>query len=485
MLIVFYSWQKELPNNTNRSFIEKSLGDAVKEIRNDDSISVEPRVDADTQGIPGSPDIGSAIFEKIKAASVFVADVSLITRAINDQGEAARQTPNPNVLIELGFAAAVLGWNRILMVMNTHFGPVEQLPFDLRKKRTLTYDVAPDADLKAPIRKQLEDRFESELRLIFEHTTAPQPSQSVHDVARSAIETQVAPRSARVRDFMAEILEKLDKSRPPSLPEGEQSEEAFISALQTTLPFVVEFTSLSRAVAEHNDELALDALLKGFDGIASSCFYGGRLLQVIYDHEYDFYRFAGHELLVTLVSHLIEQECWKLLGMVGTRKLYMKRDGQFQNDHFSCLSAPVTILQKRKKRLSSTFMSLHAEILKSRRESPQLAATISFDSFMDADYYLYFRTELPAPLSPTADFGRNLWLPHSIAYSSYRVPSFLTRATLASYGTNLAISLGFPVMDTFRQRLAERWVNVAKVVPSDYGLWQIGRFDPNTIGCTS
>ena len=54
---VFYSWQSDLPNNTNRSFIEQALENAAKTIRENNVIQVEPVIDRDTLGIPGSPDI--------------------------------------------------------------------------------------------------------------------------------------------------------------------------------------------------------------------------------------------------------------------------------------------------------------------------------------------------------------------------------------------------------------------------------------------
>src|SRR5437867_1742499 len=97
--IVFYSWQSDLPNATNRGFIEQALENAVSGIAKDQSVAVEPVVDRDTQGVPGAPDISSTIFAKITAAHVFVADVSIVTRP-----EQGKSTPNPNVLIELGYA---------------------------------------------------------------------------------------------------------------------------------------------------------------------------------------------------------------------------------------------------------------------------------------------------------------------------------------------------------------------------------------------
>ena len=93
---VFYSWQSDLPNATNRGFIQKALENATKVIRDDGSIQVEPVVDRDTVGVPGAPDIASTILAKIEQSQVFVCDVSII-----NQGANSRPTPNPNVLIEL------------------------------------------------------------------------------------------------------------------------------------------------------------------------------------------------------------------------------------------------------------------------------------------------------------------------------------------------------------------------------------------------
>ena len=146
---VFYSWQSDCPSNTNRNLILSALEDAIKEIRDDDSIKVEPVIDRDTLGVAGSPDISESIFSKIESSSIFVCDVSII-----NEGE--KPSPNPNVLIELGYAIKVLGWNRIVMIMNTEYGEPTILPFDLRSKRVLTYSIRKDIEEKAPIRKGLK-----------------------------------------------------------------------------------------------------------------------------------------------------------------------------------------------------------------------------------------------------------------------------------------------------------------------------------------
>ena len=155
---IFYSWQSGLPNTTNRGFIEKALEDAVKAIKADESIKIEAVVSRDTQGVPGAPDIAKTIFNKIASADVMAADVSIVT------GHEGRPAPNPNVLFELGYALSALGDERLLLIFNTAYGKVEQLPFDLRMRRTITYEMPESTTDRAYERKRLQAKLEYALR---------------------------------------------------------------------------------------------------------------------------------------------------------------------------------------------------------------------------------------------------------------------------------------------------------------------------------
>lgn len=180
---VFYSWQSDLPNATNRGFIHTALEAAAKTLREDGSVQVEPVVDRDTAGVPGSPDISSTILGKIDQARVFLCDVSIINQGAK---EGARLTPNPNVLLELGYALKALGQHRIIMVMNTAFGTIEQLPFDLRLKRVLTYTAPPESAERGEARKKLQGVLEYCLRDIL-LIPAKKPETNVeHEVVITA-----------------------------------------------------------------------------------------------------------------------------------------------------------------------------------------------------------------------------------------------------------------------------------------------------------
>ena len=141
--VIFYSWQSDLPNKLNRSFIESALEKAVKIISKKNEYSIEPVIDRDTAGIPGSPSIITSITDKIAKSDLFICDISIINQSFE-----GKKSPNPNVLIELGYASAMLGWDRIIMVQNIAFGGQEQLPFDIRGRRIIDYYLDESSNLK-------------------------------------------------------------------------------------------------------------------------------------------------------------------------------------------------------------------------------------------------------------------------------------------------------------------------------------------------
>lgn len=73
---VFYSWQSDSPNNLNRGFIETCIEKSIKDITGEE-INLEVAIDRDTKNTAGSADISKTIFDKIKAASIFIADMSV------------------------------------------------------------------------------------------------------------------------------------------------------------------------------------------------------------------------------------------------------------------------------------------------------------------------------------------------------------------------------------------------------------------------
>jgi hypothetical protein len=161
---LFYAWQSDADEKVNRYFIRDAAERALKSIAADGSIEDAPRLDHDTRDASGTPEIAGTIFAKIDTAGLLLADVTLVGKIESTDGR-SKLTPNPNALIELGYAADVMGWDRIILVLNEHYGPPQELPFDLKHRRfPVTYTLAP-GDEKATVRKALADELTVQIKL--------------------------------------------------------------------------------------------------------------------------------------------------------------------------------------------------------------------------------------------------------------------------------------------------------------------------------
>ncbi len=164
---VFYSWQSDLSNSTNRGFIEDALEKALKDMEQEKLLPL--KLDKDTAGRAGSPDIAQAILDKIDRCFIFVADVSLTIT-----GSSGKKSPNANVLFELGYAYGVHSDEGVIMVFNTDTGKIEDLPFDIRSKRIITYHCVENMDpegkkqekakLKERLKYAIEQKIKNEVR---------------------------------------------------------------------------------------------------------------------------------------------------------------------------------------------------------------------------------------------------------------------------------------------------------------------------------
>ena len=85
--LLFLSWQSD--RRDCRNFVTSVVQKLPEKVADIASVIL----DRDTVNVPGSPDIGDTIFEKIDSCDLFIADITLI----NDKDSGYRRTPNPNV----------------------------------------------------------------------------------------------------------------------------------------------------------------------------------------------------------------------------------------------------------------------------------------------------------------------------------------------------------------------------------------------------
>lgn len=150
---VFWSWQSDTPGKIGRHFVKKALEIAIEELHTEievDEPNRELHLDHDRKGVSGSPDLANTILEKIRATSIFIADVTPVGKTHD-----GKPLINSNVAIELGYALAHIGDQGLLMVLNNNYGDRESLPFDLKQKAgPIIFSIKPDSSKDELKRKQ-------------------------------------------------------------------------------------------------------------------------------------------------------------------------------------------------------------------------------------------------------------------------------------------------------------------------------------------
>ncbi len=114
---ILYAWQEGRDPRLSRAFLRRAIDWAVK--ASGEELSVEE--------VARNGDDGLDSFEAgLEDAALVIADVT----PIGTVGEGVA-CPDPNVLLELGFARRALGAERVIAVANSGFGEVDSLPSGL------------------------------------------------------------------------------------------------------------------------------------------------------------------------------------------------------------------------------------------------------------------------------------------------------------------------------------------------------------------
>ncbi|MGO4569356.1 hypothetical protein AB4Z52_31000 [Rhizobium sp. 2YAF20] len=164
IITVFYAWQSDRDTKGNQNFIRIALDNAASRMNEDSDLGVEVKIDADTEGVVGTPPVTETILNKIRAADIFVPDLTFVAET-----DGGKLVPNPNVMVEYGYALRELTFEAMMSVMNTFYGEPEKLPFDLGHVRHPTqYSLEPnskDSERRAA-RAKLSEKLEGHLRLM-------------------------------------------------------------------------------------------------------------------------------------------------------------------------------------------------------------------------------------------------------------------------------------------------------------------------------
>ena len=246
------------------------------------------------------------------------------------------------------------------------------------------------------------------------------------DAVESAID---AIKGARTKRMMV-VSRALDEVTRALLANEPRKPAELFASIEASVPAVDEFTRIAQMASATEDVVVVNALFKSLEPLLER--FGPSLGMRFEPGDFDYFRFVGHELLVTLVATLLHERRWTLLGDLLDQRWSV---------YSEYLDSLEDLTEKR------GVLSMHAELLETRHTRGPLSR-VPFEEFVAADYFLFLRGELPPEEPPQHGFE---WRPWSTA-KMRGVPWFLREPLL----DDVAKALRVGDAETLRARLLER-----------------------------
>lgn len=494
-ITIFYSWQDTLPGNVTRNFIEEALHEAVKGISADETIKIKPRIDKDTDGVPGMVDIFNTILNKLREAEIVVCDISIINKG------APKTTPNPNVLIELGYALRGFGEthvNNIITVVNTAFGTTKELPFDIMGHRHITYDLPQfdsssitDGKERTRLEKERNAKRVSEKQKLVKGLeeairtilAASKPPTQLTQVL-AAVENAAPNQAVVTRKFMEGLAAELSTLALNFKGEGEL-DERLIQAIGQSNDLVLDFGRVVKSIAQMKtaDDAALEIyngfkpILEGYEVLSENI---GRVSYS--DIYFDFFKFIGHELFVTYFAFLLQERRWELIAKLLNSPILIKNCPPGSSPgtvSFVYAEQNIITLDINRKRRLGVNYSPRALLLYERHSQGELAQLVPLQQFAEADFFLFLRAEVERVKAKTY---ANEWLAGSVSYMS-GLPRYLIEARYKDYALELLAPLGVKTLEDLRTLLAQVLVRLGQIHFINLKFVQaFGDFNPQALG---
>lgn len=141
---LFFSWQSE--DTKSRKLLDIALQNAIEALRNKGIIL---EIDHSTLGESGIPSIDQTILRKIDSCDIFLADITPVCsyqQILGNGSQVTKEVPNPNVLLELGYAMSALGAGYVIVAAHQGKWIPANMPFDINH-RTIYSFTSSDCDL--------------------------------------------------------------------------------------------------------------------------------------------------------------------------------------------------------------------------------------------------------------------------------------------------------------------------------------------------
>lgn len=134
---LFFSWQSE--DTKSRKVLEKSLQDTIKTLGNK---GIVLEIDHSTLGESGLPSIDQTILRKIDSCDIFLADITPVCNykvTLGNGTQVTKEVPNPNVLLELGYAMSALGVGYVIVAAHQGTWIPANMPFDINHRTIYSF----------------------------------------------------------------------------------------------------------------------------------------------------------------------------------------------------------------------------------------------------------------------------------------------------------------------------------------------------------
>jgi hypothetical protein len=245
---VFYAWQSDSPAGTNRNAIRQALVAAAARIEHEQP-ELTLKLDEATRDMMGADNVPRSILEKIEAADIFVGDVTTVTPLAPGEIK-ARPCPNPNVTFEVGYAAAHLGWKRMILLTNLSIAKYEDLPFDFDRQRISQYRVKEANDKKGI--ERLTDLLVTALKAILKGNPARPAELRMMDPAQVRRERDLRAARWALSQFAVPALQDHIERLPHTV-------------LSRDLFYYESYHGVISNSLFHINDPALDAAFRGLD----------------------------------------------------------------------------------------------------------------------------------------------------------------------------------------------------------------------------
>ncbi|MBZ0217763.1 MAG: hypothetical protein K8F25_14490, partial [Fimbriimonadaceae bacterium] len=295
--------------------------------------------------------------------------------------------------------------------------------------------------------------------------------------AVTAIENNSGNRVVVVRRNLDAILKKIEDLEPKKHSEGGTAEE-LVHAIDQTQEVVAEFSKIAEAVALMNDQVSALECYRWFGKLFVKYNRPEMLSGRSSDADYDFFKFVGHELFVTLVAFLIREQRWELLGVLVSEQIpmtYVPREHGPGNVYWDYASKHLILLMHESK--IKGRMSLHADMLHNRHTDGGLGSVLPFIEFTAADYFLFLLGELPPSDVPVG----MPWRPWSCLFMK-KTPAFIKSAEQKKTARMIINVFGISNVDEFKKRLNGRVGKVGQLFRDGWWDQPVQREDIDRIG---